>query len=146
MGTFMYLPDVNVWLALTFECHHHHAYAVRWMETIGSEKCAFCRYTQQGYLRLSTNPSAFGNEAVTMSRAWELYDILTNDDRILFAQEPIDTETLWRAYSDVQISSPNVWNDAYLAAFATAGGLLLATFDRTFNRFARLRYQILSAG
>jgi len=49
----MFLPDVNVWLALAFDFHSHHAAANIWYEG-STEPCAFCRWTQQGLLRLAT--------------------------------------------------------------------------------------------
>ncbi len=65
-----YLADVNFWLAITFESHVHHASAKQWFEQLSlSDGCAFCRLTQQGFLRLVTNPKAFGDEAVTLVEA-----------------------------------------------------------------------------
>jgi hypothetical protein len=55
----IYLADVNLWLALAFESHVHHASAAAWFRGLAStDSCAFCRMTQQGFLRLSTNPKA----------------------------------------------------------------------------------------
>ena len=65
----MHLPDINVWLALAFEVHVHHWRAVEWLGRAATGSCAFCRLTQQGFLRLATNPSVFGDEALTLKRA-----------------------------------------------------------------------------
>ena len=73
----MFLPDVNLWLALAFESHIHHAAASHWFEGLLNDGCTFCRLTQQGFLRLATNPKAFGAEAVPMADAWRLYDALS---------------------------------------------------------------------
>lgn len=86
-----------------------------------SESCAFCRLTQQGFLRLATNPAAFGDEAVSLAKAWECYDIFFRDPRIIFVFEPAGVDSAWREYSSRRSYSPKVWNDAYLAAFARAG-------------------------
>ncbi len=40
--------------------------------------------------------------------------------------------------------SPNVWSDAYLAAFAVVGGYEVVTFDRGFTQFANLKVTILT--
>jgi hypothetical protein len=40
-------------------------------------------------------------------------------------------------------TSPNLWTDANLAAFADCAGLRLATFDHGFSRFKGLEYLIL---
>lgn len=37
--------------------------------------------------------------------------------------------------SNIKTSSPKVWMDAYLAAFAITSGLRFVTFDRDFQKF-----------
>lgn len=140
----MSLPDINLWLALAFESHVHHAPARAWFEGSPDRPCSFCRLTQQGSLRLATNPKAFGAEAVTLAEAWRLYDAFLGDSRIGFAAEPEGLETPWRGYTQGPSFTPQVWSDAYLAAFALASGLELVTFDKGFSRYARLRCTILS--
>ena len=95
----MHLPDINVWLALAFEVHAHHRRAAEWFDQQEAGSCAFCRLTQQGFLRLATNPSVFGDEAVTVSRAWGCYDLLLADERVHFSDEPSGVEPLWRKHS-----------------------------------------------
>src|SRR5436305_8310496 len=103
----MLLPDVNLWLALAFEAHVHHPSAKTWLDGLSDEKaCGFCRTTQQGFLRLATNPKAFGDEAVTLAKAWQLYDAFLADPRIAFLEEPAGTETIWRNYTRTQTFSP----------------------------------------
>jgi predicted nucleic acid-binding protein len=75
----MHLLDVNVWLALSFGSHVHHAAAKQWFEGSASEKCLFCRATQMGYLRLATSLKAFPLDAVGMSQAWAMYDRMMAD-------------------------------------------------------------------
>src|SRR5207253_10923825 len=104
----------------------------------------FCRMTQQGFLRLATNPQAFGDEAVTLRAAWRLYDAFLADPRVRFAEEPGGLESLWRGYTRTRTFSPKVWNDAYLAAFARAAPHKLITFDRGFARYTGLDYVILA--
>lgn len=139
----MFLPDVNFWLALAFESHFHQTFAKDWFEGSSNNGCAFCRLTQQGFLRLATNPKAFGAEAVTLSDAWRLYDAFSGDPRVSFAEEPANLEPLWRGYTDRRSFSPKVWNDAFLAAFAQAAGYELITFDRGFAQFENLNCTIL---
>ena len=115
----MFLPDVNLWLALAFESHFHHKAAKEWFDA-RSDGCSFCRLTQQGFLRLATNPKAFGDEAVSITDAWGLYDTLLNDPGVSFIEEPLGLELIWREYTERQSFSPQVWNDAFLAAFARA--------------------------
>ena len=113
----MFLPDINVWLALAFRFHSHHAPANNWYEG-SSEPCCFCRFTQQGFLRLASNPAALKEEAVSLRDAWRLYDTILSDPRVVFAEEPAGMEMHWRKLTQRRSFSPKVWGDAYLAAFA----------------------------
>lgn len=64
-----------------------------------------------------------------MSEAWDLWDRIWADSRVLFLPEPEDIETEFRSLSRLRTSSPQVWADAYLLAFASTAGLKLVTFD-----------------
>jgi toxin-antitoxin system PIN domain toxin len=139
----MFLPDVNVWLALTFEAHGHHRVAARWFSRGAEQGCAFCRVTQQGFLRLATTPAAFGADAVSCQEAWDLYDRFLADSRISFQPEPAACEEPWRRFSSRRSYSPRVWTDSYLAAFAQAAGLELVSFDGGMRDYAGLRPLIL---
>ena len=140
----MFLPDVNLWLALAFQSHAHHLEAKAWFDAVPDDNCLFCRMTQQGFLRLATNPKAFGKEAVAMTEAWDLYDAFNADPRIGYVDEVAGIEPLWRSHTQGQLFSPKVWNDAYLAAFAQAASLELVTFDKGFAQFQNVDCTILS--
>ena len=47
----MLLPDINVWLALTFDFHIRHPAAKTWFDGVSNDICFFCRLTQQGFRR-----------------------------------------------------------------------------------------------
>ena len=140
----MHLPDINVWLALIFDSHVHHPAAKTWFDGLPNDAlCHFCRLSQQGFLRLTTNPSVFGKFAVTLPEAWQKYDVLLSDPRVAFADEPVDLENHWRTFTQHQSFSTKVWNDAYLAAFARAGSLEMVTFDQAFTQYANVKCTIL---
>ena len=126
----MYLPDVNVWIALVFEAHAHHPAARVWFDSLRTGSARICRVTQAGLLRLSTNRSLFGAEALDMSRAWEVYDVLLSDARVSFIGEPAGVEHLWRRRTVGLAYSPKLWTDTYLGAFAEAANLTVATLDK----------------
>lgn len=138
------LPDVNVGVALSFSTHAHHLPANNWFKTLSSESLVFCRMTQQGLLRLASNAKVFPKDAVSLTDAWKLYDRILTDPRIGLAVEPAGIEPQWRAFSQGSTFSPNVWNDAYLAAFAVLGGYELVSFDKGFVRYPGLTCQQLS--
>jgi hypothetical protein len=140
----MHLLDINVWLALAFEVHAHHERAKKWFQGAGPDSCAFCRLTQQGFLRLATNPAIFKDEAVTMEVAWACYDNLTKDERVYFMREPQGLEEKWRVFTRNRRYSHRVWNDAYLAAFAQTANLEIATFDRGFKDYKTANVTIVS--
>src|SRR5207247_769294 len=52
------------------------------------------------------------------------------DDRVAYRSEPEAIEPEFRRQSRLGTSSPKVWADSYLLAFATVAGLKLVTFDR----------------
>jgi toxin-antitoxin system PIN domain toxin len=113
----LHLPDVNIWVALTFDSHPNHPAAKLWFDAV-PDTILFCRMTQQGFLRLVTNPSVGGPDVLTMTEAWQKYDEFLSDPRIMVATEPAGLETQWRSFTQGKAFSPKVWNDAYLAAFA----------------------------
>jgi len=139
----MHLPDINVWLALAFEVHFHHRTAKAWFGGTEPDSCAFCRLTQQGFLRLATNPAVFKDEAVTMDVAWSCYDKLLEDERVYFMREPEGLEKAWRVSTRNRGYSHRVWNDAYLVAFAQTAKLEITTFDRGFKQYNTIRATIL---
>jgi toxin-antitoxin system PIN domain toxin len=140
----MFLPDVNLWLALAFKRHVHHAAAKDWFDQVPDASCFYCRLTQQGFLRLATNPKAFAEDAVSLADAWRLYDMFLSDSRVVFAEEPANLEPLWRSYTQGQSFSPKIWNDAFLAAFAKAAMLEMVTFDKAFSQYEDVNCTILS--
>lgn len=139
----MYLPDVNVWLALVFDAHYHHSRAVKWFSSVSDGTCSFCRVTQAGFLRLATNPAVFGAEALTLAKAWDAYDAMKSDARIVFSHEPEGIELEWRRFTHKHGYSHKIWNDAYLAAFALSLGMTVVTFDKGFSAYKGVKSKML---
>ena len=133
------LIDTSVWVALAFSSHPHHAAARREFDTADSAHPAvFCRATQQAFLRILTTPAIqkiYGSGVITNDEAWETWELLITLPQVVWLDEPHGVETLWRKYARLSSASPKVWMDAYLAAFAIAGGLRMATLDRDFKKF-----------
>jgi len=132
------LPDINVWVALAVPAHTHHGSALGWSEGEPPVALNFCRYTQQGLLRLLTTSavtSLFGQQPMTNHEALTHMGVLLDDARIFFAQEPDRLHTQWALFADVRTASPKLWMDAYLAAFALCGGYRLVTTDKAFKQF-----------
>jgi toxin-antitoxin system PIN domain toxin len=142
------LCDSNVWLALALSKHIHHAAARDWLETVDEPRSVlFCRSTQQTFLRLLSNASVlgpYGNPPLTNRQAWRAYEALLADDRIVFrVEEPAGLETRWKRYAMRNTASPKLWMDAYLAAYAVAGGYQMVTTDSAFKQFKGLDLELL---
>lgn len=88
------LPDINVWLALAFDSYVHHSAAKAWFDGLPDDsKCHFCRLSQQGFLRLASNPKAVGTAALNLTDAWQKYDVFLSDPRVEFMVEPPGLES-----------------------------------------------------
>ncbi|MEI9814559.1 MAG: TA system VapC family ribonuclease toxin [Acidobacteriota bacterium] len=138
-----YLVDVNVWLALSTPGHPHHEPATQWFGESDS-KLYFCRVTQMGFLRLVTNPRVMERSVISPERAWTVLSLLLEDSRIAFASEPAGIEQAWKPQTRGHHQGHHFWTDAYLAAFASAAGLTLLTFDRAFARRKDVGVHLLS--
>lgn len=137
------LPDVNVWLALAVREHAHHDAASRyWMESAAAQ-VHFCRVTMLGMVRLLTQPRVMGPGALDVAAAMALFEQLAALPEVDLRPEPADTARAMRGLLDTALPA-RLLTDAYLAAFAMAGGLRLVTFDRDFGRFEGLNLLQLS--
>ena len=131
-------PDINVWLALTYEGHVHHAAAAAWFGAVSEDaRLLFCRFTQLGLLRLLTAEAVMGDEVMDQQQAWGAYDRWLGDGRVEFVEEPADLESMFRRLTRRRHPAPKDWADAYLAAFAAASELTLVSFDRGFRSRVR---------
>lgn len=131
-----HLCDANVFIALAVEQHANHRQAALWFEGLGDQDTvAFCRATQNTFLRLLTQKIAENYVPQTNRQAWEMYDQLCRDDAVVFAKEAAGLEPIWRKLASRDTISPKVWMDAYLAAFAISSGLRFVTLDGDFNAF-----------
>jgi toxin-antitoxin system PIN domain toxin len=140
-----YLVDVNVCLALALVGHVHHDIALEWLLGVNSEEIALCRFVQAGLLRLLTNKVVMGANVLTATRAWVVHDALCEAARLRFVPEPMGMEQSWREATRRFQTGPNLWTDAYLAAFTAASGFTLVTFDRDLAKQAAPHAQLLVA-
>jgi hypothetical protein len=95
-------------------------------------------------LRLLTNHHVMETNVFTAEGAWEIYDGLFRNPRIDFIPEPPGLERAWREATRRPHMGPNFWTDAYLAAFATAGGYTIVTFDQGFRQHRAPGLRLLS--
>jgi predicted nucleic acid-binding protein len=82
-----------------------------------------------GLLRLLTNRSALGSDTFSTANAWGAFDEFIRSRRISMAEEPPGLEDHWRRSTIHEKQGSSWWTDTYLAAFASAAGFTLVTFD-----------------
>lgn len=126
------LLDVNVLVALAWPNHVHHAAAATWFATDRHLGWATCSVTENGFVRVSSNPAVLPN-AVTPSDAIDMlrrYRSLEGhefwiDDTSFVDASGIDTH---------QIATSRQVTDAHLLALAIRHEGRLVTLDRRLSR------------
>lgn len=140
-----YLIDVNVWLALSWNQHAHHATAHSWLRKrkLDNGRLLFCRVTQLGLLRLLANKAILGDEALTLSEAFAVFDQWMADPRCDFSVEASDLDLPLRtiAGSFPKRGATKALMDSYLVAFAFFEGSTLVTLDQGLVSTAE-RYEV----
>jgi toxin-antitoxin system PIN domain toxin len=143
------LFDASVWVALAFASHPHPPEAEEEFDAADSlHPAAFCRATQQAFLRLVTTPAVqkvYGSGTITNDEAWAKWEELSALPQIVWLAEPAGLEAHWQSYARWPYASPKLWMDAYLAAFARCLGMQLVTLDQDFKKFPDLRLRLLLA-
>ena len=144
----MLLADSNVWLALALSKHAAHPAVRAWFARQKRlQAVLFCRSTQQSFLRLLTTRAVlapYGIPPLTNKAAWSAFEGFRADQRIGWVDEPRGLETHWKKLAGGPWPSPKLWMDAYLAAFAMAGGYQIVTTDKAFKQFKLLDLVLLS--
>lgn len=140
-----WLPDINVWVALSVPGHVHHTAADAWFVSI-QDSAHFCRATEQGLLWLLSTKAVlapYSMPALSNKQALRHLNAFLGMEQVLFAEEPGQIRDTWTAFADVNTASPKLWMDAYLAAFAITGGYRLVTTDKAFKQFKGLNALVL---
>lgn len=134
------LFDTSTWLAAVFPAHPCHNAAQKALNSATpASPAAFCRATQQSFLRLLSTPAllkTYGAEGMTNRDALALLHALLRLDQVSELEEPPGTVGIWHRLGSRDFVAPKVWMDAYLAAFAIAGDLTFVSLDQDFKKFA----------
>jgi uncharacterized protein len=137
------LLDANVWLALAAQAHVHHDRAQAYWAKEAAPKSAFCRLTQLAFLRHLTNKTIMGDQTLSPSAAWKKLGQFLALPEVEWLAEPAGLDARLEDFCGLGRTSPNLWTDAYLAAFAQCARLRLVTFDHGFSQFKGLELLIL---
>jgi hypothetical protein len=135
------LPDVNLLIYSADESSRHYGQARSWLEQAlsGTEEMGFAWMALLGFVRISTNPAAFGN-ALSPSRAFEYVDSWLGSPvaRLVHpgAQHAVHMRNLLMPLG----TAGNLTSDAHLAALAIEHGAELCSSDNDFSRFEGVRW------
>lgn len=137
----MKLPDVNLLIYAVDESSPHYAAARSWLEQTlsGTEQVGFAWLALLGFVRISTNPSAFGN-ALSLARAFEFVDSWLDQPVAIVVHPTAQHATTLRRLLEPLGTAGNLTSDAHLAALAIEHGAELCSRDADFSRFEGLRW------
>lgn len=122
------LLDVNVLVALFDADHASHDEAIRWFGENASEGWASCPITQNGCIRVMSQPG-YPNSVPVAAIAERLREATTHRAHEFW---PDDASVLDLKVLDVtRIHGPRQLTDVYLLALAVSRGGRLVTFDRS---------------
>jgi toxin-antitoxin system PIN domain toxin len=139
-----FLADVNLLVALLHARHSLAHAAADWVDRQATpSSILLCRVAQMGVLRILTNPAWMKEDTLTAARVWSAWERLLGDERFAASNEPTGIDREWRRVTESLPAGKCAETDAYLAAFAIAGGHRIATFDRGFRRFRGVDVELL---
>lgn len=122
-----FLLDVNVLVALFWRTHVHHRAANLWLSENRRAGLRTCPITQNGFVRVTSNPRYSGDHMTVVEAQTALNSLLIQPEHEFWP----DTLQLDEAIRQSgPISGHQQITDAYLVALAIANGGKLATFDR----------------
>jgi toxin-antitoxin system PIN domain toxin len=139
----MILPDANVLLyAVNSASEHHHLARKTMVDSFGQARgVAFAWTALLAFLRLSTRAGIF-ERSLRVEQALQVIAHWLDQPRAHIVHPTSKhREVLGRLLLGTGVAG-NLTSDAHLAALAIEHGATVLTFDRDFERFAGLRWQI----
>ncbi|OJT96449.1 MAG: hypothetical protein BGN83_06750 [Rhizobium sp. 63-7] len=126
-----YLLDVNILIPLLDSSHIHHTAAFGWFSAIGGKDWASCPLTENGLLRIMSNPR-YPNWAGKPVEIAALFNYMRQMTEHRFWGDEISL--LDPGIFDIEeIRKPGAITDVYLLGLARFKNGKLATFDRRIN-------------
>ena len=138
-----FLADVNVVFPLLLSQHEHRSKALEWFDSTDADEVVLSRLARLGVLRLLCNTQVMGPDVLQPTEAIEALEVVERDERIVLLHEPDGLDAQLKKFVARRTTTPNLWTDAYLAAFAKIAGLKLVSFDRGFSKFSGLDFLLL---
>jgi uncharacterized protein len=127
------LYDVNVLIALFDPQHTQHAKAKSWHEGVGEAGWATCPITQNGLLRIVSQPRY--THPATVAELLNLLNRATTDSSHKFWPDDVSLSTVGTLNPNIVLTSAAL-TDVYLLALAVKHGGCLVTLDTRISRGA----------
>ncbi len=123
----VFLPDVNVLVALLDRSHAQHASVLAWFTSAENSKWATCTLTENGLVRVLASPAY---TSVTDTVAGVTYNLqrLKEDPRHTFWEMSVPL-TDASVFDTARVPSPRQLTDVYLLGLAQANRGTLVTCD-----------------
>jgi toxin-antitoxin system PIN domain toxin len=122
-----YLLDINVLVALFDQAHVHHEPAHRWFASVGKHSWATCPITENGFVRVLSNPAYVAVSTTPVDATARLRAFCALPAHIFW---PDTLSVIDFARFDLsKLQGHRQITDMYLAALAHGHGGKLATFD-----------------
>ena len=122
------LLDVNVLVALAWPNHVYHHAAREWFRSHQRQGWATCPFTQNEFIRISSNSRIIPEAKSPQEAALLLRDLIALEVHVSWAEETSLLDDRWVKLN--RILAHRQVNDAHLLALALRHEARLATFDR----------------
>ena len=130
------LLDVNVLVALFDPAHIHHEAAHEFFGTSGPAGWATCPLTENGLVRVISNPAYPGRRTTVADAVDRLRRFTKSEAHVFWPDDVSLLET--RCIDSSHLSGRGEITDVYLLALAVHHSATLATFDRNVRTKAAL--------
>jgi toxin-antitoxin system PIN domain toxin len=122
-----YLLDINVLVALFDAAHLHHDAAHRWFEAVGKASWATCPITENGLVRVLSNP-AYPTVSASVEEVARRLRVFCSQPGHVFWSDDVSLRDEFR-FKLLRVRGHQQITDLYLAALTARQGGKLATFD-----------------
>jgi toxin-antitoxin system PIN domain toxin len=122
-----YLLDINVLVALFDQAHVHHEPAHRWFAAKSLASWATCPLTENGFVRVISNPG-YKSVSATPAEAAQRLQILCSAPEHIFWPDTLSLTDVSR-FDLAKLRGHRQITDLYLAGLAHHHGGKLVTFD-----------------
>ena len=139
----MTLIDTNLLVYATFVGAPEHERAREWLRARFEERdgsVVLCWPVVYAFVRLITSTRVFGQHAVPVAHGWAVADVFINQPAVRMVAPGAGHQAIAAELARTPGLRSDDVPDVEIAALAIEHGLVLASHDHGFRRFARLRF------